>query len=793
MIRISARGVTALGDRSGTDGSPTRPSSSGGIGGPLGRPSVSSRSGQGQAPRAPPGAPAVIPVLGWGMADWTGTAVCRQARRRALLLVAALALTGCGSTKTDLPSQPILPAPTGLRIQSDPSSVQLSWEPVSGASFYRIYWAPGSTVTAQTGSVLRSSTTTLSQSGLQEGTTYAYFVAAVDERDREGRSSSVITATLGTTPRDAPQNVRAVAGDAQVTIDWDRIPSASGYRVVVTSSQGTSTVVPDPSEPPFVHRRLLNRTTYTYTVQAKYGEQLGPPSLAVEATPMPTRPGIPVFTGVQVRTVASLDSNVVASRGVVSLQWTAADHATNYQVYAAKEQEAEIPLIPPDRPLKDLFFSHEPVDYDAVYEYRVEALNDGVSGGQLEPPVPPVRAWVPRPLENGAAPYHYVVRAFDATVELATSAEASGVPIENVMLVPPTAVRVSDTPRDLGGSLTISWTPSTTRGVDAQRLFRSSTGDPDSYASLQTFDDHTTSMFTDTTVTDGIPYFYALRALAGDSEELSSSGSGIALSNSALVPPTDLSVADTPDDAGGALTITWVPSTARDVTVQRLYRSTSAGGGYDLVTESNNPLLGEFLDQPVSTGTTYYYAVLAVAGGQESALSNEGSGVAEVNSEPFPPRSLQAVDRPADLGGAIDLSWTPSVSSTATEQRLYRSTSTGGPYQLVAVFNDRSTSRYTDFGVPSAPSATGLVVVPQGGDLLITWSPVAEAVDGYRLYWWERDGSGNTLDSGIEPDIITERFVHRDLTSGSHYVYVVQVQGFPAVSTPADADAPRSE
>ncbi len=725
------------------------------------------------------------------MADWTGTAVCRQARRRALLLVAALALTGCGSTKTDLPSQPILPAPTGLRIQSDPSSVQLSWEPVSGASFYRIYWAPGSTVTAQTGSVLRSSTTTLFQSGLQEGTTYAYFVAAVDERDREGRSSSVITATLGTTPRDAPQNVRAVAGDAQVTIDWDRVPSASGYRVVVTSSQGTSTVVPDPSEPPFVHRRLLNRTTYTYTVQAKYGEQLGPPSLAVEATPMPTRPGIPVFTGVQVRTVASLDSNGVASRGVVSLQWTAADHATNYQVYAAKEQEAEIPLIPPDRPLKDLFFSHEPVDYDTVYEYRVEAFNDGVSGGQLEPPVPPARARVPRPLENGADPYYYIVRAFDAGVELATSAEASGVPIENRMLTPPTAVRVSDTPRDLGGSLTISWTPSTTRGVEAQQLFRSSTGDPGSYASLQTFENNTTAVFADTPVTDGTPYFYALRALAGDLEAESPSASGIAFSNSALVPPTDLSVSDTPDDDGRSLTITWMPSTAIDVTGQRLFRSTIDGGPYDLITESDNPpLLGKYLDRPVSTGTTYYYTVRALVGEQESAPSNQGAGVAEVNAGPFPPRSLQAADRPADLGGAIDLTWTPSVSSAATEQRLYRSTSSGGPYRPVAVFNDRSTSGYTDFGVPSAPSATGLVVVPQGGDLLITWSPVAEAVDGYRLYWWEQDGSGNTLDSGIEPDIITERFVHRDLTSGSRYVYVVQVQGFPAVSTPADADAP---
>jgi hypothetical protein len=627
-------------------------------------------------------------------------------------------------------------------------------------------------------------------------------VAAVDARDHEGRLSSVVTTTLGVTPHDAPQNVRATAGDAQVTIDWDRVPNASGYRVTVTSPQSVSTVVPDPSEPPIVHQRLLNRTTYTYTVQAKFGEQLGPPSFPVPATPMPTQPGIPLIIDVQIRTVAGFTAGGVASHGIVSLTWTKSDHAESYQVYAKRDQGPEIALIPDDHPLTATSFDHE-VDYETEYEYRIEALNEGVASGQLTPPPPPVRAWVPRPLENGR-PYYYVVRTAVLTAvprsgstvsytstEPAASAEVSAVPGDDIFMTSPTAVTVVDTPRDSGNSLTISWRPSTTRGITEQRLYRSETGIPDSYTLLQTFAGNGTSTFNDGTVTDGSLLFYALSAMAGDMESArSAAASGFALSNSALVPPTDLSVTDTLDDSGGSLTVTWVPSTSSHVTAQRLYRSKD-GGAYTVLKDLTDPLQDRFVDdQTILAGPVYSYKIHALKDTQESAPSNQVDGIAIVNPAPFPPRSLQAADVPEDFGGVISLSWTPSVSEDVTEHRLYRSTTSGGPYQLVAAFEDNVPSRYTDAGVPGAPSPTGLVVVPDGSDLLITWSPVAEAVDGYRLSWWEQDSLGGILSSGTESDIVTERFVHRDLTPGSRYVYAVQVRGYPAVSYPVQADAP---
>ena len=60
---------------------------------------------------------------------------------------------------------------------------------------------------------------------------------------------------------------------------------------------------------------------------------------------------------------------------------------------------------------------------------------------------------------------------------------------------------------------------------------------------------------------------------------------------------------------------------------------------------------------------------------------------------------LQAADRPGDNGGAIDLTWTPSVREGINEQRLYRATISGGPYQLVAALAGNTTDAFVDTGL----------------------------------------------------------------------------------------------
>ncbi len=165
------------------------------------------------------------------------------------------------------------------------------------------------------------------------------------------------------------------------------------------------------------------------------------------------------------------------------------------------------------------------------------------------------------------------------------------------------------------------------------------------------------------------------------------------------LPPSGLSVADLPADAGGALRLTWTPSLWTAATQQRVYRSTTTGGPYALVTTISNNTTATYTDTGLTNGTRYYYVVRAYNGTFESANSNQASAIPVSNQPPNPPTGLTAVDRPSDGGGAINLSWTVSPTAGVTEQRVYRATATSGPYTLVGTIAGNTTNAATNTGL----------------------------------------------------------------------------------------------
>ena len=118
------------------------------------------------------------------------------------------------------------------------------------------------------------------------------------------------------------------------------------------------------------------------------------------------------------------------------------------------------------------------------------------------------------------------------------------------------------------------------------------------------------------------------------------------------------------------------------VTGHKLYRGT-APGVYGAPTTLGN--VTSYTDANAVTGTRYYYAVAAVdAAGNEGAKSPEATAVAVDNTlpadttPPTAPASLAAADKPADTGGAINLSWTAATDAVGvTGYRVYRGTATG--------------------------------------------------------------------------------------------------------------------
>jgi hypothetical protein len=171
------------------------------------------------------------------------------------------------------------------------------------------------------------------------------------------------------------------------------------------------------------------------------------------------------------------------------------------------------------------------------------------------------------------------------------------------------------------------------------------------------------------------------------------------VNNLAPNPPTGLTAVDTPADNGGAINLNWTPSTSGTTTAQRVYRSTTTGGPYSLVTTFANNTTVTHTDTGLTNGTTYYYVIRAFDGTQESADSNQASAASIDNTVPVAPTGVSAVDTPADNGGAIDLAWTVSTATDVTQQRVYRSTTTGGPYTLVTTFTNNTTTTFTNTGL----------------------------------------------------------------------------------------------
>ena len=300
----------------------------------------------------------------------------------------------------------------------------------------------------------------------------------------------------------------------------------------------------------------------------------------------------------------------------------------------------------------------------------------------------------------GGTTYFYVVRAENtAAQESPDSNEDSATPF-NLPPAPPTSLVAVDTPSDDGGAIDLTWTVSTSTDVTEQRVYRSvtSTGP---YSLIQTFTNNTSTSHTDTGLTDETTFYYVIRSYDGFAESGNSNeASATPLDNLTPAAPTSLSVVDTPADTGGAIDLAWTPSTAGDVTEQRVYRSVTSTGPYTLVQTFPNNTTSTHTDTGLTNGITYYYVIRAFDGTNESGNSNEAFAIPINNvAAPQPPANLVAVDGPADQGGEIDLTWTPSTSTPVTEQRVYRATVSGGPYSLVQTFFNNTTTSHTDTGL----------------------------------------------------------------------------------------------
>jgi len=125
------------------------------------------------------------------------------------------------------------------------------------------------------------------------------------------------------------------------------------------------------------------------------------------------------------------------------------------------------------------------------------------------------------------------------------------------------------------------------------------------------------------------------------------------------VAPTGLTVADVAGDQGGALQLSWTVSASTDITQQRIYRGTSSGGPYSLVTTITDNTTSTYTNTGLTNGITYYYVIRAFDGSTESVTSNVGSATPLDNLAP----TISNVAAVSITTGGATITWTTNEAS----------------------------------------------------------------------------------------------------------------------------------
>ena len=172
------------------------------------------------------------------------------------------------------------------RIVMGAAQILLSWNAVTGATEYQVYRAATATGTfARIASSTTITAATYTDTGFTSGTTYRYTVRAVDSVGTSADSAEI--SVVAPASLAAPANLTAVKGERTVSLSWDAVTGATGYRVyraatadgALTRTRILGTVTT------YTDTFLTNGTAYRYVVRAANNLGESADSSEVTATP----------------------------------------------------------------------------------------------------------------------------------------------------------------------------------------------------------------------------------------------------------------------------------------------------------------------------------------------------------------------------------------------------------------------------------------------------------------------------------------------------------------------------
>ncbi len=127
--------------------------------------------------------------------------------------------------------------PQNVRVRSGLGEVTVEWAPIGGGREYRAYWSFDEHIDPESDSYVSCSSSSVTITSLPNGSRLWFGVAEV----RGGRMGEVSKAIAAVPGFSAPDGVSAWPGDGSVSVAWDSVANASGYRVYYSRLPFTDT------------------------------------------------------------------------------------------------------------------------------------------------------------------------------------------------------------------------------------------------------------------------------------------------------------------------------------------------------------------------------------------------------------------------------------------------------------------------------------------------------------------------------------------------------------------------
>jgi fibronectin type 3 domain-containing protein len=210
--------------------------------------------------------------------------------------ISQLAVSDHGVSRVDemtvTPAAASVPSgPTNLTVTPGNTSASLSWTGSTSGSptSYTIYRGTASDGEATTPvGTVSGTTTTFTDTGLHNGTTYFYNVAANNSVGVSSDSNEVsITPATVTGVPPAPTGLNATGGNGSVSLTWNASAGATSYSVYRGTAPGAEggTAIGTSSSNSFTDTAVTNGTKYYYKVTASNTTGASPSSNETSATP----------------------------------------------------------------------------------------------------------------------------------------------------------------------------------------------------------------------------------------------------------------------------------------------------------------------------------------------------------------------------------------------------------------------------------------------------------------------------------------------------------------------------